>query len=107
MITMLKIVAANPRDVPAAVDEILRLEKRIAKVYVAIGGFHSRLIDRETLGGQVYAYCRFMLCGSEQIFIKLHVFAIKHDLNTYNKHSTRSDNCVSVKSSTPRAKCIT
>ena len=49
MITMLKTVAANPHDVPAAVDEILRLEKRIAKVYVSIGGFRSRLIDRETL----------------------------------------------------------
>jgi hypothetical protein len=33
MITMLKSVAANPRDVPAAVGDILRLEKRIAKVH--------------------------------------------------------------------------
>ena len=34
---------------------------------IAIGGFHSRLIDRETLGGQLYAYYCLMLCGSEQI----------------------------------------
>lgn len=39
MITMLKTVAANPRDVPMAVEEILRLEKRIAKVYFAIENF--------------------------------------------------------------------
>ena len=32
MITVLKNVAANPENVPAAVDEILKLEKRLAKV---------------------------------------------------------------------------
>ena len=33
----------------------------------AIGGFHSILTHRYTLGGQLYAYYCFMPCGSEQI----------------------------------------
>ena len=32
-----------------------------------IGGFHSILLHGTTLGGQLYTYCRFVPCGSEQI----------------------------------------
>ena len=32
-----------------------------------IGGFHSILLRRTTLGGQLYTYCRFVPCESEQI----------------------------------------
>ena len=45
-----------------------------------MGGFHSRSIDRETFGGQVYAYID-VLCFVEAS-------------STYNKHLTRSDNRV-------------
>ena len=34
---------------------------------VSIGGFHSILLPRKTLGGQLYTYCRFVPRGSEQI----------------------------------------
>ena len=34
---------------------------------LGIGGFHSILLNRTTLGGQLYTYCRFVLRKREQI----------------------------------------
>ncbi|CAB4009091.1 endothelin-converting enzyme 2-like isoform X3 [Paramuricea clavata] len=47
MITMLKSVASNPRDVPAAVDGVLRLEKRIAKILARFNDDYSALTIEE------------------------------------------------------------
>ena len=35
-------------------------------VEMGIGGFHFILKHRETLGGQLHAYCRFMLYRNKQ-----------------------------------------
>ena len=33
----------------------------------SIVGFHSVLSHRKTLGGQIYTYCVYVICGSERI----------------------------------------
>ena len=60
-------------------------------------GFTQDLYNRETLGGLLYTYCRFMPCGSKLIsLIELYIVDTKHKINTYSEYLTRSDKCVSI-----------
>ena len=43
--------------------------KNTSQLVDYVGGFHSILLHRTTLDGQLYAYYRFVLCGSEQILL--------------------------------------
>ena len=59
------------------------------------GRFYSILSHRTTLGGQLYAYGRFVPCGSEQISLNC-IYATKHKVNTCDEYLIRSGDCVSV-----------
>ena len=43
-------------------------DRHISNVLIMhiIGAIHSILLHRTTLGGELYTYCRFVPCGSEQ-----------------------------------------
>ena len=73
--------------------------------HMLIGWFHSMLIHREMLGGQLSAYCRFMLWKRRKFRkIALHILSTKHKPNEY---LTRSVDCVAIWNWPPSVKRIT
>ena len=60
------------------------LSARVMNLKLFKDGFRSIFIHRQTIGSQLYAYCRFMLGGSKQNFVKLAQPSTKNKLNTYN-----------------------